>query len=103
MPAPFRVSGGMRRRALSGWVAVGAVVGGLLVGSFDLEPSWVWGMAGGAAGGAVGAAAGYVASLRWKWPLRTLVAVFILLAGFLTLWMAASAQFLRDAIQAVGG
>jgi hypothetical protein len=78
------------------WIIAGAVLGGLIVGSFGFQPAWLWGMAGGAAGGLLGAAAGSLAGRPWKLPVRILVISLVLFVGFFSLWMLASSKFLID-------
>ena len=86
----------MRTRAEQLGVMVGAIAGGLVVGSFSLQPAWLWGMAGGVVGGIIGALAVYVTTLKWPSPLRTLVVILIVGGGFAALWMIAGRQFVLD-------
>jgi hypothetical protein len=80
----------MRTRAETIWVVVCAVIGGMIVGPFHLEPAWAWGMLGGAVGGVLGGIAGYITTLRWPWPVRALVAVLVVGLGFFGLWVLTS-------------
>jgi hypothetical protein len=86
----------MRGRAEQVGVVAGAIAGGIVVGSFNLQPSWLWGMGGGLAGGVIGALATYVATLKWSWSLRAVAVLLIVGSGFFALWMIAGRQFVLD-------
>ena len=86
----------MRTRVQQVGVVLGAIAGGVVVGSFQLQPVWLWGMGGGAAGGLLGALAAHVTTLRWHWPLRALAAALIVAGGFFALWVIAAGQFVLD-------
>ncbi|HTE18351.1 MAG TPA: hypothetical protein VK689_08220, partial [Armatimonadota bacterium] len=86
----------MRGRVERVGVVAGAIAGGIVVGSFNLQPAWLWGMAGGVAGGFIGALAVYAKSKSWPWPLRTLAVILIVGGGFFALWMIAGRQFVLN-------
>jgi hypothetical protein len=86
----------MRNRPEAVWLVIGAVLGGMIVGPFRLQPPWLWGMFGGLFGGALGAAAGYLSRRAWPVPMRALAVLLLLGAGFFALWMISSGQFLLE-------
>jgi hypothetical protein len=84
----------LRRGPLTGWIAAGAVAGGLLAGTFRLEPALAWGMGYGLAGGALGALAGWVWRLPKLLAVRLTGVVLILAIGLFVLWLIAGRAFL---------
>lgn len=86
----------MRTRLETLWVVAGAVLGGLVVGPFRLQPGWFWGVLGGSVGGLLGAVAAHVATRRWHWALRALAVLAVFGCGFFSLWLAAGREFVLD-------
>lgn len=89
----------MRTRGQTAWVIAGAVLGGLIVGPFRLEPAWLWGMAGGAFGGGLGAVSAYLATRPWHPALRALAAVAVFVGGFVGLWLLTSFRSLLEWVE----
>ena len=86
------------------WIAVGAAAGGMIVGSFQLPPLWMWGAAGGAMGGLLGAAAGHLGKRRWPVAVRALAICAVLGGGYFALWMFAGYWFVMEAARrTIGG
>jgi hypothetical protein len=70
--------------------ALGAVAGGLIVGTFPPYPAWLWGLFGGVSGGGVGLLAAHLAGLPGRPPvLRLGLALLVTLAGFGVLFLVA--------------
>jgi hypothetical protein len=88
--------GTTRTRAEAVWIALGAMVGGFITASFNLEPTWLWAMAGGGGGGATAALAAYVANRPLSRPLRLLSAAAVLVVGFFAIWLIAGRQYITD-------
>ena len=86
----------MRSRREVVWLVVGAVIGGMIVGPFRLQPPWLWGALGGLFGGGIGALAGYLTRRPWPGPVRAVLVLALLGLGFFSLWMLASAGFLVE-------
>ncbi len=86
----------MRRGPEVLWVAAGAVVGGMIAGTFPAEPRWLWAIGSGAFGGVLGLAAGAMTRLRWHWALRTLAVTTLLGLGFLGLFLAVGYRYVTD-------
>ncbi len=90
----------MQSRGQTAWIIAGAVLGGLIVGPFRLEPGWLWGMVGGAFGGALGAAAAFLAGRPWHPALRAVAAFAVFVGGFLGLWLLTSFRSLLEWVEA---
>lgn len=77
----------MRTRGENIWVVLGAVLGGMIVGTFPPEPRWLWGVGGGVAGALLGLLSAYLFSRPWPWPARALGVLAVFGGGFLLLFL----------------
>jgi len=86
----------MRTRAEMVWVMAGAVAGGMLVGPFELEPAWLWGLIGGVGGGATGWGVGIIAARPWPVAARLLAGAAVVALGFGALWYVSAGEWVRN-------
>jgi uncharacterized membrane protein (UPF0136 family) len=86
----------MRTRAETAWLAIGAVIGGIIVGTFPTDPRWLWSLIGGVSGGALGLAAAYLAGLKRPWPIRLIAIAAVLIVGFGALFLVVGGRWVTD-------
>jgi hypothetical protein len=86
----------MRTGSGTVWLALGAMVGGMIVGLFPPEPRWLWSLIGGVTGGALGLGGARLAACRWHWALRLLAIAALLALGFGALFLVVGGRWVTD-------